>query len=75
MAGAAEESRIYPLNEAQPYPFEQWWIAAYSHEVSRSLIQRTILGQSMVFYRTESGEPVPWLACVRIDSIRSSKAF
>jgi phenylpropionate dioxygenase-like ring-hydroxylating dioxygenase large terminal subunit len=58
MAGAAEESRIYPLNEAQPYPFEQWWIAAYSHEVSRSLIQRTILGQSMVFYRTESGEPV-----------------
>jgi phenylpropionate dioxygenase-like ring-hydroxylating dioxygenase large terminal subunit len=52
----AEKS--YPLNEAKPYPYEQWWIAAYSQEVGRSLIQRTILDRPVVLYRTEEGDPV-----------------
>ena len=49
---------MYPLNEAQPYPFEQWWIAAYDHEVSRQIIGRTLLGQRVILFRTEAGEPV-----------------
>jgi phenylpropionate dioxygenase-like ring-hydroxylating dioxygenase large terminal subunit len=52
------EGKSYPLNTDQPYPHEQWWIAAYSHEVNRSLIQRTILDRPVVFYRTEAGEAV-----------------
>jgi phenylpropionate dioxygenase-like ring-hydroxylating dioxygenase large terminal subunit len=49
---------VYPLNLPQPYPFEQWWIGAYSSEVGRQLLQRKILDQPIVMYRTESGEPV-----------------
>jgi phenylpropionate dioxygenase-like ring-hydroxylating dioxygenase large terminal subunit len=50
--------RIYPLNEPHPFPFDQWWVGAYSHEVSRALMQRTILGAPVVFYRTMAGEAV-----------------
>lgn len=40
------------------YPKDQWWIAAYSSEVGRTLLARTILGQRVVLYRKESGEAV-----------------
>ncbi|MFI5796637.1 Rieske 2Fe-2S domain-containing protein [Streptomyces sp. NPDC051677] len=38
----------------------QWYVAAYSHEVGREeLLGRTILGEPLVFYRTEEeGAPV-----------------
>jgi phenylpropionate dioxygenase-like ring-hydroxylating dioxygenase large terminal subunit len=37
----------------------QWYVAAYSHEVGReAILGRTILGESIAFYRTEAGEPV-----------------
>jgi phenylpropionate dioxygenase-like ring-hydroxylating dioxygenase large terminal subunit len=49
---------MYPLNLSQPYPFEQWWIGAYSGEVGRELLQRRILDQPVVMYRTQAGEPV-----------------
>ncbi|HXI76279.1 MAG TPA: aromatic ring-hydroxylating dioxygenase subunit alpha [Steroidobacteraceae bacterium] len=48
----------YPLNLSQPYPFEQWWVAAYSNEVGRELTQRKILDQPVVMYRTGAGQPV-----------------
>jgi vanillate O-demethylase monooxygenase subunit len=35
-----------------------WYVAAWSDEVSRQLLSRTILGTPLVFYRTEAGEPV-----------------
>jgi vanillate O-demethylase monooxygenase subunit len=49
---------MYPLNVEQPYPRNQWWVGAMGHEVSRTLMQRTILGEPIVFYRTETGDPV-----------------
>lgn len=49
---------MYPLNLQQPYPRNQWWVGAMSHEVSRTLMQRTLLGEPVVFYRTEAGVPV-----------------
>jgi nitrite reductase/ring-hydroxylating ferredoxin subunit len=49
---------MYPLNDAQPYPFDHWWIAAYSDEVGRGIIARTILNQPVVLYRTQAGEAV-----------------
>ncbi|MPY51047.1 aromatic ring-hydroxylating dioxygenase subunit alpha [Streptomyces sp. K1PN6] len=37
----------------------QWYVAAYSHEVGRELLGRTILGEPLVLYRTEEqGTPV-----------------
>jgi phenylpropionate dioxygenase-like ring-hydroxylating dioxygenase large terminal subunit len=37
---------------------DQWYVAAYSHEVGRELLARTILGEPLVLYRTEEGAPV-----------------
>jgi vanillate O-demethylase monooxygenase subunit len=49
---------MYPLNLEQPYPRNQWWVGALATEVTRTLTQRTILGEPVVFYRTEAGAPV-----------------
>jgi vanillate O-demethylase monooxygenase subunit len=37
---------------------DQWYVAAFGHELGRDLLGRTILGEPIVFYRSESGEPV-----------------
>jgi vanillate O-demethylase monooxygenase subunit len=34
----------------------QWYVAAYGREVSRDLFSRTICGEPILFWRTESGE-------------------
>lgn len=48
---------MHPLNQQRPWPREQWWIAAWSHEVSGDLLGRTILGEPLILYRTASGAP------------------
>jgi phenylpropionate dioxygenase-like ring-hydroxylating dioxygenase large terminal subunit len=40
------------------YPRNQWYVAAYSHEVSRTPMHRWIMEQPVVMYRTEEGKPV-----------------
>jgi vanillate O-demethylase monooxygenase subunit len=35
---------------------DQWYVAAWSHEVGRALLARSILGEPIVMYRTEAGE-------------------
>jgi phenylpropionate dioxygenase-like ring-hydroxylating dioxygenase large terminal subunit len=40
------------------YPRLQWYVAATSGEISRTLLERRILDEPVVFYRTESGLPV-----------------
>ncbi|HEY0485364.1 MAG TPA: aromatic ring-hydroxylating dioxygenase subunit alpha [Mycobacteriales bacterium] len=38
---------------------DQWYVAAYSHEVGREqILGRTILGEAIALYRTEAGEAV-----------------
>ncbi|MCY1672695.1 aromatic ring-hydroxylating dioxygenase subunit alpha [Novosphingobium sp. SL115] len=49
---------MHPLKTRQPYPRNQWWAAAYASEVGRQLLGRTILGDRIILYRTESGEAV-----------------
>jgi vanillate O-demethylase monooxygenase subunit len=49
---------VYPLTASQPYPRRQWWMAAYSSEVSRDILPRTVLGEKIVLYRTEEGQAV-----------------
>jgi vanillate O-demethylase monooxygenase subunit len=36
-------------------PRDQWYVAAYSHEIGRELFSRTICGEPMLFWRTEAG--------------------
>jgi len=36
----------------------QWYVAAYGAEVGRDLLARTVLGEPLVLYRTESGQAV-----------------
>jgi vanillate O-demethylase monooxygenase subunit len=38
-----------------------WYIAAESREVGRSLLQRSLLGEPVVMYRTQEGRPVALL--------------
>jgi len=38
-----------------------WYVAAWGHEVGRSLLARTVLEEPMVLYRTEAGSPVALL--------------
>jgi phenylpropionate dioxygenase-like ring-hydroxylating dioxygenase large terminal subunit len=41
-----------------PFARNQWYVAAYSTEVGRELLARTVLGEPLVLYRTESGAAV-----------------
>src|SRR5680860_838798 len=34
----------------------QWYVAAYGREIGRDLFDRTICGESILFWRTEAGE-------------------
>ncbi|WP_454806060.1 Rieske 2Fe-2S domain-containing protein [Paraburkholderia fungorum] len=49
---------MYPLDLKQPYPRNQWYIAAWGNELNRVLFERRILDEPIVFYRTEAGQPV-----------------
>lgn len=40
------------------YPYNCWWVAAFRHEVGRSLLARWLLDTPVLLYRTESGEVV-----------------
>ncbi|HEX6343525.1 aromatic ring-hydroxylating dioxygenase subunit alpha [Umezawaea sp.] len=37
---------------------DQWYVAAYGHEIGRELFARTVLGEPLVLYRAETGEVV-----------------
>lgn len=46
-------------------------VAAWSDEVERTLLARTILGQPVVFYRTEAGQAVALDDCCPTATCRS----
>jgi phenylpropionate dioxygenase-like ring-hydroxylating dioxygenase large terminal subunit len=41
-----------------PFVFNEWYAAAFSDEVSRVLLKRTLLGKRVVLFRTQDGRPV-----------------
>jgi phenylpropionate dioxygenase-like ring-hydroxylating dioxygenase large terminal subunit len=49
---------MYPFKTTQSFPRNQWYIGAFSHEVSRTPMERTLLDEPVVFYRTEAGAAV-----------------
>jgi vanillate O-demethylase monooxygenase subunit len=40
------------------YPRNQWYVAAFSHEVTREPLHRMLFGDPVVLYRTQAGEAV-----------------
>jgi phenylpropionate dioxygenase-like ring-hydroxylating dioxygenase large terminal subunit len=49
---------MYPFGTPEAFPRNRWYIAAFSDEISSSPIERTLLGEPVALYRTESGNPV-----------------
>ncbi len=49
---------MYPLSDAMFGPLNQWYIAAWTSDVTRSPMQRCILDKPVVMYRKNGGEVV-----------------
>lgn len=49
---------LYPLHASQPWPRNQWWVAANAHELGQQPLERTLLGEPVLLFRSEAGEPV-----------------
>lgn len=49
---------MYPFPFGQTMVKNRWYIAAFSEEVSREPMERTLLGLPVALYRTEAGLPV-----------------
>lgn len=49
---------MYPLPEGLFAPCNQWYVAAWSSEVSRDPFERWILNEPVAFYRTRDGRAV-----------------
>jgi phenylpropionate dioxygenase-like ring-hydroxylating dioxygenase large terminal subunit len=50
---------MYPFKSSHHvYPRNAWYVGAFANEVDRTPLERTILGERVVFYRTEAGVPV-----------------
>lgn len=48
----------YPFSTENTMVRNRWYMAGTSDEITREPMERTILGKPVVFYRTESGDPV-----------------
>jgi len=46
------------VNKVLGYPLNAWYVAAWDHEVSRTILARTVAGRPLALYRTEDGRPV-----------------
>lgn len=49
---------MYPFKEGCFAPRNAWYVAAFVEEVTRDLLERWILNEPVVMYRTEGGEAV-----------------
>ena len=59
-----------------PYPLNAWYVAAWDHEVNRTILARTIAGRPLAIYRTEDGRPVALAdACWHRLQIRDPDGF
>lgn len=49
---------MYPFTGDRSIVRNRWYIAAFSGEITRAPIERTLLGKPVALYRTEAGKPV-----------------
>ena len=47
-----------PTEHSGTFPLNAWYVAAWDHEVGRSLLARTIGGKRLVLYRRQDDKPV-----------------
>lgn len=55
---AARTSLASMADRDTPFIHNEWYVAAFSDEVGRQLLARTLLGKRVVFYRTEAGKAI-----------------
>lgn len=55
---AARRASAEMADGTTPFIFDEWYVAAFSDEVGRSLMTRTLLGKRVLLYRTEAGKVV-----------------
>ncbi len=55
---AARTASRSMADRTTPFIFNEWYVAAFSNEIGRTLRKRKILGRNLVLFRTESGAPV-----------------
>lgn len=49
---------MYPFNYESIIVRNRWYMAAFSHEITREPLERTMLNKPVVMYRKEDGTPV-----------------
>lgn len=52
---------MYPFKTEQSYPYNQWYVAAWSNEIKTELSTRKILGVSLALYRNREEKVVAML--------------
>ena len=58
LIASSRKSSARMADRNTPFIFNEWYVAAFSSEVSRELMPRILLGKYVVLYRTLSGEAV-----------------
>lgn len=58
VVSAARKAAKGMADRNTPFIFDEWYVAAFTEEISRHLLPRMLLGKRIVFYRTENGEAV-----------------
>jgi phenylpropionate dioxygenase-like ring-hydroxylating dioxygenase large terminal subunit len=46
---------MYPLKAERPWPFNQWYVAAFSREVEKEILGRRYLNKDVILFRDERG--------------------
>ena len=55
---AARAASRSMADRTTPFIFNEWYVAAFTHEIGRTLRKRKILGRNVVLFRTAAGKPV-----------------
>jgi phenylpropionate dioxygenase-like ring-hydroxylating dioxygenase large terminal subunit len=55
---AARAASRSMADRTTPFIFNEWYVAAFTHEIDRTLRKRKILGRNLVLFRTTGGKPV-----------------
>jgi vanillate O-demethylase monooxygenase subunit len=55
---ALKKSSSTMANRSTPFIYNEWYVAAFSEEITRTLLPRILLDKRVVMFRTEDGKPV-----------------
>ena len=58
LIASSRKASAQMANRETPFVFNEWYVAAFSTDVGRELMPRTLLGKRVLLYRTLAGKPV-----------------